>query len=63
MSLEAHGGGIDKSHALQRPVEQTDVRDFDVVRKRIGINRKAVVLARDVHAAGLFVEHRKLAPW
>ena len=34
------------------------MRDFDVVRKRIGINRKAVVLARDVHAAGLFVEHR-----
>src|SRR5687768_13275024 len=58
MALEAERRTIGELEALQAAVKERNVSDFRVLRQRRRIDREAVVLARDHHAAGAEVLHR-----
>ena len=51
VTLEAEGGFVRSRQALQRVVEQADVRGAEIGRQRFFIDRKTVVLAGDADAA------------
>src|SRR5579871_3817321 len=58
MALEAEGRLVGAGQALQRAVEQADVRRAQVGRQRLGVDREAVVLARDGDPAVVEVLNR-----
>jgi hypothetical protein len=58
VALEAERRLVGAGQALQRAVEQRDVRGAQVVGQRLLVHREAVVLAGDAHAAGIEVLHR-----
>src|SRR5690606_178059 len=58
MPLETEGGFVGQFQALQRSVEQGQVRDPDIGRQTGGIASEAVVLAGDEDLAGGEVLHR-----
>ena len=58
VSLEREGRHVGAGHALQRTIEQRDVRRPQVGRQRIRINGKSVVLAGDQHLLGIEILDR-----
>src|SRR5581483_12239517 len=60
MTLEAERRAIGQREALQRAIEQRDMRYARVGRQRIGIDGEAVVLRSDQHAAGIEILHRMI---
>src|SRR5436190_21787252 len=58
MTLETEGGAIGPRQALEGTVEQRHMRRAQVVFDASGIDREAVVLARDDHLTGIEILHR-----
>src|SRR5215207_6543429 len=58
VALEAEGRLVRACQALQRAVEQADVRGTKVGAERLLVDGEAVVLARDGHASRIEVLHR-----
>jgi hypothetical protein len=48
-------------HAFDSVVVEVDVRDLDVLRQRLGVDRKAMILRRDFDLLRLLVEDRLVA--
>ena len=55
MVLHAEGGQAAMPQALDRLVVEVQVRDFQFVGQRIGLNGETVILRSDFHPATLMV--------
>ena len=58
MILHAKRGHVFAADAFDRLIVQIDVRDFNALRQRIGLQRKTVVLRSDLDATGVTIQHR-----
>ena len=61
MILHAEDRQLAMPHSFDRSVVQIDVRDFDFLRQRFGIDRKTVILRSDRYFPAAQIFHRLIA--